>query len=115
LLLLKRATDAHCGDLWSFPGGKIEHNELPQAAAQRELQEETGLSGTDWQSLGTSSYKYPDRLLNFTLFRCTCVSDAELKTETPFAWIETDTLADYPMPEANRELLGLLTAKKSNC
>jgi len=82
---------------------------LPLAAAQRELQEETGLTGTNWQCLGTSSHQYPDRLLNFTLFRCTCKSDAELKTETPFAWIELDALADYPMPEANCELLGLLT------
>jgi len=82
---------------------------LPLAAAQRELQEETGLAGADWQCLGTSSHQYPDRLLNFTLFRCTCVSDVELQTETPFAWLKPDALADYPMPEANRELLGLLT------
>jgi 8-oxo-dGTP diphosphatase len=31
-------------DFWSLPGGKIEPGEAPEAAALREVQEETGLS-----------------------------------------------------------------------
>ncbi len=108
MLLLKRSADQHCGGLWSLPGGKIEHGELPQAAAVRELHEETGLSGTNWQCLGTFSYPYPDRLLNFTLFRCICVDVMQLEAENTFAWVELNALADYPMPEANRALTDML-------
>jgi 8-oxo-dGTP pyrophosphatase MutT (NUDIX family) len=28
---------------WNLPGGKIEHNEIPETAARREVREETGL------------------------------------------------------------------------
>ena len=33
LLLLKRPDHAHCGGLWSFPGGKVEAGETPLHAA----------------------------------------------------------------------------------
>ncbi|MBE6753667.1 MAG: NUDIX hydrolase [Ruminococcaceae bacterium] len=35
-----------------LPAGKLERGEEPFAAIQRELQEETGAVGTDWQDLG---------------------------------------------------------------
>lgn len=39
---------------WEIPtGGCSGAEELPLAAAQRELQEETGVTATDWQELGT--------------------------------------------------------------
>jgi ADP-ribose pyrophosphatase len=36
----------------TFPGGAIEPDELPLAAAQRELREELGCVADDWESLG---------------------------------------------------------------
>ncbi|MCC7288578.1 MAG: CoA pyrophosphatase, partial [Burkholderiaceae bacterium] len=44
LLLTRRAIDlrAHAGQ-WAMPGGRIDGNETPEAAALRELAEEVGL------------------------------------------------------------------------
>ncbi|HEX6419841.1 MAG TPA: NUDIX hydrolase [Acidimicrobiales bacterium] len=42
ILLLKRAGGALSGQ-WFLPGGAVERGELPEAAARRELVEETGL------------------------------------------------------------------------
>lgn len=43
VLLLKRADSAQdAPGTWGFPGGSIEPNETPEAAARRELQEECG-------------------------------------------------------------------------
>lgn len=42
VLLLKRR-NAHGHGSWGFPGGHLEFGETPEAAARREVREETGL------------------------------------------------------------------------
>lgn len=42
VLLTKRAVEPGLGK-WAVPGGHLEHEETPEAAAVRELEEETGL------------------------------------------------------------------------
>jgi len=109
ILLLKRDQGQHCGGLWSFPGGKIESGETVKAAAMRELKEETGLTGTNWRFLGQYSFEYPDRLLRFHVFRCLCENTKSLACESVHAWVKNDALSDYPMPDANRTLIPLLS------
>lgn len=108
MLLLRRADDAHCGGLWSLPGGKVEPDEAPVEAARRELGEETGLAGQAWHELGESTHRYPDRNLDFVLFACTCPELSGFSPESSSAWVSPENLEDYPMPEANRRMLPLL-------
>ncbi len=43
-LLLRRAANTRCTGAWEIVHGKIERSERPEAAARRELHEETGLT-----------------------------------------------------------------------
>lgn len=108
LLLLKRPGDVHCSGLWSFPGGKVEGDETTLETAERELQEETGLSGDGWQHLGDTTHTYEDRQLNLLLFACLCPDVSELNCESEYRWIKRNALDDFPMPEANALLLPML-------
>lgn len=42
VLLIRRGTPPRAGE-WSLPGGRLEKGETPEAAALRELREETGV------------------------------------------------------------------------
>ena len=108
VLMLERPEGVHCGGRWSFPGGKVEAGELPQAAAERELREETCLAGERWQDLGSVSHAYADRLLHLRLFACECSDLSSLHCESPHAWYVRQLLPGLPMPEANTRLLPLL-------
>jgi 8-oxo-dGTP pyrophosphatase MutT (NUDIX family) len=52
VLMVERASGPFAG-LWSFPGGRSEPGESPEATAQRELLEETGLKAGPLVPLGT--------------------------------------------------------------
>ena len=51
VLLIQRKSDPFKGQ-WALPGGFIDKDESPLAAAQRELKEETGVTGVELEELG---------------------------------------------------------------
>ncbi len=52
VLLIQRGNDPHKG-MWAIPGGFVEEMEGVLAAAERELQEETGISGVPLKQFAT--------------------------------------------------------------
>lgn len=51
ILLVRREGEPFAGQ-WAFPGGFMEINETPEAAATRELKEETGIAWNDFEQVG---------------------------------------------------------------
>ena len=50
--LLRQFRHAAGGWVWELPAGKIDDREPPLQTAQRELEEEAGMTADSWQSLG---------------------------------------------------------------
>lgn len=50
--LLRQFRHAANGWLWELPAGKIDNREPPLQTAQRELEEEAGVTASQWDSLG---------------------------------------------------------------
>ena len=109
VLVARRAETQHLPGAWEFPGGKIAADEEPEAAALRELREETGLDASSAAPLLVFVHDYPDRRLRFHAF---VVTDAEGEVATDggreFAWVSPSSLDDLAMPEANCAILRAL-------
>jgi|TARA_B100000530_G_scaffold54836_1_gene30942 8-oxo-dGTP diphosphatase len=70
LLLVKRANEPHRGS-WSIPGGRLISGESWQAAAEREVLEETGLTATCGPLLGWVNRKIGNDLYIIADFSAT--------------------------------------------
>ncbi len=61
VLLALRQPHQHQGDLWEFPGGKVERNEAVYDALLREIEEEVGLTIASASELVKISHDYGDK------------------------------------------------------
>jgi 8-oxo-dGTP diphosphatase len=62
-LVARRPPGVHLAGAWEFPGGKLEPGETAEAAARRELTEETGLVATALEPLVVVLHEYgPQRV-----------------------------------------------------
>ena len=109
MLIAKRSDDQHLGGTWEFPGGKVEPGEEPEAAARRELQEETGLLAETLEPLLVFVHDYPDRRLRFHAYLVRdAAGEPKADRDRPWAFTPPRGLENVPMPEANRAILRAL-------
>ena len=71
LLMAQRPPGRGWSGWWEFPGGKIEVNESPFEALQRELQEEINISANDATLWFERRYTYPDKKVYIYFFKVT--------------------------------------------
>ena len=78
---------------WEFPGGKIEPGERPEAALQREIQEELGIDITISRFLCTTDYDYPSFHQTMHCYLCEIKSgEIELREHKSARWLTAETL-----------------------
>lgn len=106
ILLTRRPLDKPLGGQWEFPGGKLEDNESPIGALQRELREETGLEIFDCRIFEVIHHHYawgPLLLLAY----CCCCHDPHVHHYqiSDHAWLEPQQLTHYDILPADHELV----------
>ena len=70
VLVAQRPAHKHLGLKWEFPGGKLERDELPEAALTRELREELGCEITLVRALPRSTHDYGTVVIEMIPFVC---------------------------------------------
>lgn len=109
VLIAKRDSKAS-GDLWEFPGGKLQPGETPQQALIRELQEELNITPLAPTPLITISHNYRDyavRLFVYTVTKFT--GKAQGFEGQPVLWTDIAHLSRYQFPLANRAIINSIT------
>lgn len=112
ILLSSRPKGKEYAGYWEFAGGKIEPNETPLSALQREFKEELDiniLNATPWLA---KFYRYPHAHVHLRFFRITAHQwrgKPTAKEQQQFIWQHPSNLTVSPMLPANTALLHALT------
>ena len=120
----KRPPSGVWGNLWEFPGGRVEAGESPEQAAVREFMEETGFAVNVSARHGIIRHGYTTYRLTLHCFgleltapgaNCTpgCMPDSKSETypappvltaATQYRWASPQELEELAMPAAHRKL-----------
>jgi 8-oxo-dGTP diphosphatase len=113
LLVQQRPTGKAMAGLWEFPGGKVEADELPEAALIRELREELGID-VERACLAPACFASEalgERHMILLVYICRKWKGVPRALEAPaIKWVRPLDLHHLDMPPADKPLIGLLDA-----
>lgn len=108
ILLLERSGKAHNPHSWDFPGGGVDSGESFEVAAKRELYEETGLSFSHLQALGSlyTLEKGEDDAIIFGFSAAVDSSDVVLSWEhESYRWARIDEILTMNLPSLHTKII----------
>lgn len=110
VLIARRPPHLHQGDLWEFPGGKVEQGESSRTALSRELEEELGIHVVSARPLVRVPYRYPDRAVFLDVWLVDGFTGQPHGREgQPIRWVSQEYLSGYSFPAANSRIITALS------
>lgn len=93
VLCAQRGHESALGGMWEFPGGKIEANETPRGALEREIVEELHCHVEVGTEVTTTVHKYDFGIVSLTTFYCELVAGEPRLTEhADVVWLKPEEL-----------------------
>ncbi len=110
VLITRRLEHVHQGDLWEFPGGKIESGETALEALSRELEEEIDITVQQARPLIRITHSYPDQTVLLDVWQIEKWHGKPYGCEgQKITWCLPNSLANKQFPVAN---IPIITAIK---
>jgi len=116
VLLAQRPEGKAMAGMWEFPGGKVEEGETPEAAIQREVKEELGITLCDrcFAPLTFVSHTYENFHLNMLLYVARRWEGIPQGLEgQSLCWKRPQDMRGMPMPPADLPLVAALIDSSS--
>jgi mutator protein MutT len=111
-LVSRRLHGTHLAGLWEFPGGKVEPGETHEQSLQRELREELGVGAIVGGEIVVTTHRYPGRTVTLHFRRCAIAGEPQSLLGQELRWVTRAELETLELPEADAELVRLLTSSK---
>ena len=111
LLITRRPPGTHLAGLWEFPGGKRHVDESWESCLVRELQEELDTRVEVGRLRYETEHAYTEKTVHLRFFECRVLEGEPRPVEcAELAWVRPTDLERYTFPEADRELVALLSS-----
>lgn len=102
ILICRRKINKFLGGYWEFPGGKIEHDELPEESLFRELEEELGMQVELIQYFNENIHDYGSFKIELIAYRCKYLSASfNLTDHDACEWIYIKDLSKWKLAPAD--------------
>lgn len=114
ILISFRAANKHQGNLWEFPGGKIETGESARDALSRELKEELDIIPLQLEPLLTTEHDYLDKQVKLHVWTVSAFEGSPQGMEQQdILWVPLAALHRYDFPAANKVIVDAIAEKAS--
>lgn len=109
ILIALRPAGTHLGNLWEFPGGKVEKGESPEDAAIREVMEECGITISILEKWLPIEHLYTEKTIRLHPFLCMVTNGIPASLGSmEIRWVPVAELNQYAFPAANKAILDRL-------
>ena len=113
VLIALRDPSRHQGNLWEFPGGKVEPGEGVREALARELLEEVHLEVLGCAPFLEVRHDYGDKRVFLDVWRVERFrGEAQGREGQPLRWVPLTELSRYAFPRANDVIVQKLTESR---
>ena len=114
VLCAQRGPQGSLPGLWEFPGGKIEQDESPAAALEREIREELECIVEVGSEITTTTHAYDFGDVTLTTFYCSLLAGTPTLTEhVAIKWLRPGELDTIPWAPADIPAVDLIRADHS--
>ena len=112
VLCAQRGPHGSLPGLWEFPGGKVEPDESPRDALEREIAEELGCGVEVGDEVTTTTHAYDFGVVTLTTFWCRLVEGTPDPMEhAGIAWLAPAELGSLAWAPADIPAVALIKAK----
>lgn len=113
ILCALRAPNMSLGNLWEFPGGKVEKDESLKEAIEREIKEELNC-GIEYTGLfNDNTHEYETFIINLITVKCRLVNGTPTASEhSKLIWLKRENLVSLKWAPADVPAVEQLIAEK---
>ncbi len=102
IMCAQRGPDGSLPGMWEFPGGKVEPEETPVSALEREIIEELQCEVRVGDPVATTTHEYDFGIVTLSTFYCELVSGTPRLTEhAEVRWVEPEDLDELTWAPAD--------------
>jgi len=115
VLIAKRSKGKIIGNVWEFPGGKVEKGERLRDCLKRELREELGIEVEVGEHLLSINHTYGHMNITLEVFSCK-LKEGEVispKEHEDVKWVEISALSYYNFADADKKIVDFLKRFKA--